>query len=155
VNFNGFVDNTLLVLRVDDTSGKPIAILYNYSIQPSVAAGPILENGGRLSSSDVTGVACRIIENEYRGCTAIFLPGATGDQVPLYKINHCKTDSKGMLCSGTYGENGYILMEEQGRTLAQVVINTVFKIKCTYRGLPGFVQPPVNIPLIVRNEREI
>jgi hypothetical protein len=133
VNFDGFTDRVLIVLRVDDIQGNPIAVLYNYSIQPGVGAGPILPNGGKLSSSDVTGVACGIIEREYEGCTAIFLPGATADQVPLYKINYCTTGRNGVLRTGTYGESGYILMEEQGRTLANAVINAVMKIKCVYK----------------------
>jgi hypothetical protein len=133
VNFDGFTDRTLTVLRVDDIQRNPIAVLYNYSIQPCVGAGPILPDEGKLSSSDVTGVACGIIEGEYEGCTAIFLPGATADQVPLYKINYCTTDRNGVLRTGTYGKSGYILMEEQGRMLANTVINTVMKIKYVYK----------------------
>jgi hypothetical protein len=133
VNFDGFVDRSLAVLRIDDIQGNPIAVLYSYSIQPSAGAGPVLPGGGRLSSSDVTGVACQIIEKEYEGCTAIFLPSATADQVPLYKINYCTTDKSGVLITASYGENGYILMEEQGRMLASAVINTAMKTKCIYK----------------------
>lgn len=129
-NQEGFTDKTLSVVRINRVSGDPIAILYNYSVQPSVTAGSILPNGDKLMSADLPGAAGAYIEREYDGCTAIFMPGATGDQVPLYRINFCETDKDGRLRTGCLGEAGYVLLEEQGRILGNAVVETAEKIRC-------------------------
>lgn len=129
-NQEGFADRALSVVRVNRVSGDPIAILYNYSVQPSVTAGGILPNGDKLMSADLPGAAGAYIEHEYKECTAIFLPGATGDQVPMYRINYCETDREGRLRTGCLGEAGYVLMEEQGRMLGNAVVNVAERIRC-------------------------
>lgn len=135
-NQEGFADRTLSVVRIDDTSGSPIAILYNYSVQSSVTAGKILPDGGKLVSSDLPGAASAYIEREYEGCTAIFMPGATGDQVPLYRTNYCETDKDGKLRTGCLGEAGYILLEEQGRMLGNAVVGVTERISCDTKAAP-------------------
>jgi hypothetical protein len=131
VNAEGYADKTLCVLRINDINGEPIAILYNYSIQPSSAAGVITSDGGKLVSSDLVGAASAFIEKEYGGkTTAVFLCGASGDQAPLFKINYMETDRYGKLRSGCLGEKGYILVEEMGRILGGAVVQTAEKINC-------------------------
>lgn len=134
VNQNGFADRTLSVVRVNDASGAPIVLLYNYSVQSSVTAGKIRPDGGKLVSADLPGAASAYIEKEYGGtCPAIFMPGATGDQVPLYRINYCETDKDEKLRTGCLGEQGYILLAEQGRILGNAVLEVAREIDCDQR----------------------
>lgn len=129
VNFKGFVDHELPVIRIDNLNGNPIAVLFNFSVQPSACAGSIPGIGGRLSSSDITGFACKSIEEEFSGCTAMFLPGATGDQVPLYKVNYIRTNKDGKIEKGSFGVEGYVLVEAQGVMLGNCVVNAVRNIE--------------------------
>lgn len=123
VNHEGFADRALSVLRVNDLEGEPIAILFNYSINSSVGTGPLPDCGGKLSSSDLIGAACAYVEKDYGGnCTAMFMVGATGDQVPLYKINYLETDRSNKLRKGSFGSAGFVLVEAQGRLLGNAVV---------------------------------
>lgn len=136
-NQEGFADRVLSVIRVNDLSNRPIAVLYNYSVQSSVTAGKILPDGGKLVSADLPGVASEYIEREYGDrCTAVFMPCATGDQVPMYRINYCETDKDGKLRSGCLGESGYVLLAEQGRILGNEVVQIVERIDSCRESVP-------------------
>lgn len=71
------VDPTVAILRVDDTSGKPMAILVNYACHP-VVFGP----DNLRYSADWPGAMREAIEKEMGG-TAFFLQGAPGDINPF------------------------------------------------------------------------
>ncbi|MGN1003442.1 MAG: hypothetical protein ACI4O5_01305 [Oscillospiraceae bacterium] len=132
VNHEGYTDKTLTVVRFDDLQGKPIAILYNYSMQISAGSGPIPDAGGRVSSADVAGVASRYIEKEFGdGCVALFLCGAAGDQVPLLVINYCETDRDGKLREGSLGSAGFAVVDAQGILLGNAAVQVTAQIKCT------------------------
>lgn len=123
VNHEGFADPTLTALRFNRKDGSPIAIIYNYSVQSSVAAGKFPDAGGRISSSDLAGAASLYVENEYKNCTTMILCGATSDQVPLYKINHIVVDKDGNYSEQSFGEAGFVLLEAQGKLLGESIIN--------------------------------
>jgi hypothetical protein len=70
------VDRELLVLRVDDTDGHPLAIAVNF------AAHPILTDiKSRQWSADFPGAMARLVERE-TGAVCLFLQGAAGDLSP-------------------------------------------------------------------------
>lgn len=71
-----FADPTLSVVRIDATSGAPIALIYNHDLRPAVTEHAA---GARLVSADWPGSASRVLEDT-RGGVAIFLPGAMADQ---------------------------------------------------------------------------
>jgi neutral ceramidase len=76
------VDPTVAVLRVDDMSGSPIAVLVNYACHP-VIYGP----DSLLYSADFPGVMTRVVEKEIGGkALAFFLQGGDGDINPLYAV---------------------------------------------------------------------
>lgn len=132
VNHEGFADRTLQVLRFNNTHGEPIAVLYNYSVQSSAAAEPIDELGGRVTSADLTGVASDYVEREYGdGCVAMFLCGASGDQVPLHKINYNEVGRGKTLRRCSYGEAGFTLMQAQGNILGNCVVQAAESAQCT------------------------
>lgn len=86
VDRDGYSDPGLGVLRIDDLAGKPLAVVFNYSVQPSVTEGAVSGNNGLQISSDLAGATSRYIEQHTGNDTvALFLVGAAGDQAPVDK----------------------------------------------------------------------
>src|SRR5215469_12162132 len=76
------VDPAVAVLRIDDVSGKPIAILVNYACHP-VIFGP----DSRLYSADFPGVTTEVVEQTLGGKPlCFFLQGGPGDINPLHAV---------------------------------------------------------------------
>jgi hypothetical protein len=67
-------DRELAVLRFDDPSGKPIAVLVNFTAHPTMIPAATLK-----FSADYVGAMKAMIEKEL-GARAIFMQGAAGDQ---------------------------------------------------------------------------
>ena len=66
-------DPTLAVLRLDDETGAPLALLVNYAAHPVLTDGDLLE-----FSADYPGYLRRKVESEL-GAPCLFLQGAAGD----------------------------------------------------------------------------
>jgi len=103
------VDPEVGVIRVDDTSGKPIAILVCYTCHPVVLGQDNLN-----LSADYPGVMMDMVEREMGG-TCIFLQGAAGDINPYMD----KTSIK---------ENGLEEMRKAGEQLAHEVVRVAREI---------------------------
>ena len=73
------VDPTVSVLRIDDISGSPKAVLVNYSCHPTVLGPDNLH-----ISADYVGVMRRHVEKEIPGATCLFIFGASGDINPYF-----------------------------------------------------------------------
>ena len=67
-------DRELGVMRFDDLSGKPLAILVSFAAHPTTVPAQKL-----MLSADYVGAMKAIVEKEM-GTTAIFMQGAAGDQ---------------------------------------------------------------------------
>lgn len=67
------VDRTLAVMRFDDASDKPIAVLVNFAGHPTSVPGQTLK-----FSADYVGAMKGAIEKDFGG-TALFMQGASGD----------------------------------------------------------------------------
>ena len=67
------VDRELAVMRFDDLSGKPIAVLVNFAAHPTMAPASTLK-----FSADYVGAMKAAVEKA-TGATAIFMQGASGD----------------------------------------------------------------------------
>ncbi|MSU21415.1 MAG: hypothetical protein EXS30_08470 [Pedosphaera sp.] len=67
-------DRELAVMRFDDLSGKPLAVLMNFTAHPTTIPAATLK-----FSADYVGAAKATIEKDM-GVTAIFMQGASGDQ---------------------------------------------------------------------------
>lgn len=68
------VDRDVSLLRFDDSSGKPIAVIVNYTAHPTSIPSSVLKY-----SADYVGTLKAAIEKE-TGAQAIFMQGASGDQ---------------------------------------------------------------------------
>jgi hypothetical protein len=67
------VDRELLVLRVEDKEGKPIAHAVNFAAHPVMTDGKVFK-----FSADYPGVMAEVVEKE-TGAPCLFLQGAAGD----------------------------------------------------------------------------
>lgn len=67
------VDPELLVLRVEDASGKPIAHAVNFAAHPTMHPAKVMK-----FSADYPGAMAKLIEDE-SGAPCLFLQGAAGD----------------------------------------------------------------------------
>jgi len=67
-------DRDLGVMRFDDATGKPIAVVVNFTAHPTMIPAQTLK-----FSADYVGAMKETVEKEF-GCTAIFMQGAAGDQ---------------------------------------------------------------------------
>jgi hypothetical protein len=136
-NETGPSDKTVTVLRFESLSGDPLALLFVYDIQSSVMDGSAMADGGRAVSADLAGAACRYVEEIYdEEVTAIFCIGAAADQAPAYKAKYFFTDLYGKLHEEDLHEQGYVLMNEQGRRLGRAVVETSEKICCWEFSVP-------------------
>ena len=85
----GLIDPELGVIRVDDSEGRIIALLMNFSCHAVVM--PI----NTLISSDFPGAAASTIERIERGSLGFFLQGACGDINPIL-VNTGKVEQVGI-----------------------------------------------------------
>src|SRR5262249_41899478 len=102
------VDSELLVMRVEDPKGKPIAHLVNFAAHPTM-----IEAKERKFSADYPGVMGALVEKE-TGAPCLFLQGAAGDLSPN---------------PGPAAD-----FKEFGETLASAVLGLAKKARCTVEG---------------------
>lgn len=78
-NYDGPSDKTVAVMKLENLTGEPIAVYYNYAMHAVIA--------GQLDqvSADVPGAASRYIEDSLDDkAIALWSSGAAGDQNPIY-----------------------------------------------------------------------
>jgi hypothetical protein len=81
-NPDGVSDKTVAVIKLDTTSGEPIAILSNYGVH-----GTVLGPGNLQVSSDLPGATSRAVEKHYGDkVVSPWTSGAAGDQDPIYRV---------------------------------------------------------------------
>jgi neutral ceramidase len=105
------LDPTIGVIRIDDATGKPRALIVNYACH-AVVLGP----DNRLISADYPGYLARKIEREFDGVMCLFIQGGAGDVNPY-------------LDKQPVEQNGFGEAEKMGNALAEAVIKTTIKLK--------------------------
>lgn len=122
----GPVDPEVVVVRVEDASGTPKAMLVHYAVHP-VVLGPT----NCKFSADYPGVVQATVEQALPGTQVMFVQGGAGDVNPLFQ--------------GRSGDEAadFALVDRLGRLLAGEVLR-----------VNGHVAPlkPVNTPLRVKRE---
>jgi hypothetical protein len=76
-NWDGLVDRTVRVLRIDDVKEKPVAAIVHYACHPTIMAWQ-----NQYFTPDFPGVVRQVVEREVGG-TCLFLQGATGSTGPV------------------------------------------------------------------------
>ena len=92
VNPDGPSDDTVLVGRVTDASGRIIATMVNYACHPVSLGG-----GNKMISPDYYGAMREVVERDTGGAPCFFLHGASGDMTPLrsYEADTAIADQNG------------------------------------------------------------
>jgi hypothetical protein len=73
----GPIDDEVGVLRVDSDDGSPLAVLYNF------ACHPLFGDAKGSITANYPGVASGVIEERFKGATALFIQGAAGDVMDI------------------------------------------------------------------------
>lgn len=122
------IDPTVAVVRIDDLSGSPLAILVNYACHP-VVFGP----DSQLYSADFPGVMTGVVEKAIGGkVLCFFLQGADGDINPLYAVT-------------PLAEGAVELSERTGTELGRVAERVAEQIKTVADPAPSvqFAEDPM------------
>ena len=119
-NPDGVSDKTVAVIKVETTSGEPIAIFSNYAVH-----GTVLGQGNLQISSDLPGAASRIVEAHYAGVVAPWTSGAAGDQDPIYRVG---TDFRNVAALGRLLGDEIIRVADGIRTSGAARIRGLQKI---------------------------
>ncbi len=77
-NPDGFVDRDLIVFRIDDADGKPLAVLVNFPCH-----GTVLAYENKMISPDWIGMVRRVVEDAMPTAKCLFFQGAAGNQGPI------------------------------------------------------------------------
>lgn len=77
-NPQGLVDRELIVFRIDDAEGRPMAVMANFQ-----AHGTVLGFENKLASPDWVGYLRKTVEEAFPGALCLFFQGAAGNQGPL------------------------------------------------------------------------
>jgi hypothetical protein len=105
------IDPSVGVIRVDDESGKPRAIIINYACH-AVVLGP----DNRMISADYPGYLARRIEREFDGALCLFTQGGAGDINPY-------------LDKQPVDQNGFGEAEKMGNSLAEEAAKVARRLK--------------------------
>ncbi len=74
----GFNDRELVVFRIDDARGNPLAVLANYPCH-----GTVLAYENKFISPDFVGTVRTTVEDAMPGALCLFFQGAAGNQGPI------------------------------------------------------------------------
>jgi neutral ceramidase len=74
----GFVDRELVVLRIDNANGDPLAVVANFQCH-----GTTLAYENKYISPDWVGMVRKVVENAMPGATCLYFQGAAGNQGPI------------------------------------------------------------------------
>jgi len=127
----GIISNhTMTVVRFDDVFGNPIGMIMSHGTKPTAIDNAEMSENTRLLSSDVPGLACTMMEEEF-DCPCMFLMGASGDQIPKETTNYFEANEEGNYVSkfGTVAEGiGYVT--KYGKQMGDDAIGIAEAITC-------------------------
>lgn len=129
-NPEGPTDPEVSILRFDGEDGTPIAVLLTCGLKPCAIDNSQMKEGKRLVSSDVPGLACRLLE-EKLGVPCLFFMGAAGDQVPKEQALLDEVLPDGTVKTVDLGvEAGLAMVDRLGREMAEDVLPAIGTICC-------------------------
>lgn len=132
INFapEGPSNHTASILRFEDEQGGPIGALISYGLKPCAIDNSEMDTGKRLISSDVPGLACRLLE-ERLGAPCLFAMSAAGDQVPLEQAWYDVVEADGSVRKVDRGvEAGLTIVDRLGRQMARELEDVLEKTVC-------------------------
>lgn len=132
INFapDGPSNHTATILRFEDEQGTPIAALISYGLKPCAIDNSEMDVDNRLVSSDVPGLACRLLEEQF-GAPCLFAMSAAGDQVPLEQAWYDVVEDDGSVSKVDLGvEAGLKIVDRLGRQMAQELAGVLKETAC-------------------------
>ncbi|HZS06992.1 MAG TPA: neutral/alkaline non-lysosomal ceramidase N-terminal domain-containing protein [Blastocatellia bacterium] len=115
----GPLDPIVGVMRIDDATGTPRAIIVNYACH-AVVLGP----DNRMISADYPGYLARRVEREFAGALCMFTQGGAGDINPY-------------LDKQPVDQNGFGEAEKMGNALAEEAVKVARRLKPQPNALPA------------------
>ena len=113
-------DKSLDVVRLTDLAGHPLAVLVNYASHGEVMFRSVTRDGGYEVTGDLPGAVSHMLESLPGGApVALYLPGAEGDQLPLFKSLQ---PAVGGMPGTDEGAGGWALLDVQSRRLTQATL---------------------------------
>ena len=123
-------NKVMTILRFDALDGGPIGFLISYGIKPTCIYNIGQNTNTRPVSSDVPGLACTMMEDEFRA-PCLFCMSAAGDQIPREIAMYYQLDENGGV---TFVERsvaqGIEMMIRQGREMGGAAIEIAKGITC-------------------------
>lgn len=118
------------LLRFDGADGAPIAAAVIGGLKPCAIDNSQMQEGQRRVSSDIPGLACRLMEAEIQA-PCLFFMGAAGDQVPREQALLEKVEPDGTVKMLDFGvEKGLEIVDRLGREFAEDIIPVLNQISC-------------------------
>lgn len=118
------------LLRFDDEEGNPIAAVVTGGLKPCAIDNSQMKENKRLVSSDVPGLACRLMEEEFRA-PVLFFMGAAGDQVPAEQALLEEVQEDGTVKVIDYGvEKGLEMVQRLGCRMARDILPALQAVRC-------------------------
>ncbi len=121
----GVVDDQVVVLRVDDANGQPLAVMMNYGCHPTV-----LGYANLLFSADYPGAARKALEAIYPETVFLYTNGASGDISTRF----------------TRRDQSFAEVERMGRILAGEVLKVTQLVETQATAHLGGRIAPIELP---------
>jgi hypothetical protein len=145
-NDAGYIDPSLGVLRIDGVNGKPLALLMNFAVQPSIMDGSESGKGGKLITADLAGAATRYVESQFGpGVVSAFLIGAAGDQAPYLQANRHVVNKDGSVSRDDIHDAGFALVDLLGERLGKEAVQVAESIVATQMPILGVQRMSVEV----------
>ena len=123
MNPDGPSDKTVWVVKFENLSGEPIALLMNYAVH-SVVAG----SDNALITGDLAGAAERFVERQFQDkVVALWTMGPAADQNPKYYRSDMSLGKDADRAKNR--ESAYEAMDVQGQIIGVEVIQTANRIE--------------------------
>lgn len=118
------------LFRFDGADGKPIAAVIAGGLKPCAIDNSQMQEGQRLVSSDIPGLACRLVEEAIHA-PCLFFMGAAGDQVPREQALLEEVEPDGTVKMLDFGvEKGLEIVARLGREFAEDILPALNQISC-------------------------
>lgn len=145
-NENGPSNKQMTLIRINDAAQKMIASVLSYGIKPCAVDQAGKAEGKRQVTADVTGFACRALEEQFQA-PVLFFMSASGDQVPRKQAWWEAVQPDGTVAAQDMGvETGLQLAYQQGLKLAQTAAEALNGLisddcPCLKHGKASFIWP--------------
>lgn len=130
LNPEGKTNKKMTILAVKALDGTPIGYFMSYGIKPCAIDNSDMGKPSRLTSTDVPGLACTMMEERF-GAPCLFAMAAAGDQVPRGQIYVDVVDEEGKVGHSDLGyAKGLEVVEQLGKEMGEVAIRIAEGINC-------------------------